>query len=388
MILLVGASVRALTESAASSKIQVTGIDFFGDLDCCGEILTPNKQRSAFSTLGLLKIAQGLKCQGLVYGSGPENHWEALRYWEDQNLLLGNGYNTLVKARNPYLLRETLGQIGVKMPDFFSPNQIPPAGSWLLKPLFRGGGHGIARLPSEEAGIRSVLSQLDDAERYIVQEFQDGIPASMTFLADGKKVLLLGFSYQLIQEDSEKNSFLYTGNIVPMPSPYPSFGEDMAVLASHLTADFGLKGINTLDFILCENGVRVLEINPRWSGSVELIEAWLGRSLFLDHIKACGGELPQAAEWEGLLSACSSRFFGKKILYANTSFTIRNYEEGWQSLYEYGLRDIPRPGGLTMKGEPICTVLADGSSKEECMSALEKKAHWAREFYEQMKKDE
>ena len=388
MLLLIGASVRDLTESAAESGLQFTGIDFFGDLDCRGKVITPDISSDLEpTTQGLLKIARGIECRGLVYGSGPENHRHALRYWEKRGLLLGNGYDSLVQARNPYLLREVLRKINVNMPRFYSPDQAPLSGSWLLKPLSGGSGTGIVRLPPKEAGIRGVLSRLHKPSRYIVQEYQDGIPASITFLADGSSALPVGSSYQIIQERNGKHPFRYIGNIVPLPAPSPGFWNDMAGIASHLTAAFGLRGLNTLDFILCGSGIRVLELNPRWSGSVELIEAWLARRLFLDHVRACGGELPMGAKWEEIVSARPLRFYGKKILYSDTSFTVQDYREGWQPLYQYGIRDIPRPGSPVQEDEPICTVLADGTSKEACMSKLEEKARLVRGFYEQKGKE-
>jgi len=371
-----------MIESAVESGLEVTGVDFFGDMDCRGEVKTPSAD-SEPRTLDLLKIAQEIECSecsGLVYGSGIENYGYALEYWQDKDLLLGNGPETLLKVRNPFILRDVLAQIGMEMPEFHSSDWIPTEGSWLLKPLFKGGGYGIFELPSIEADIRSVLNQLDKPERYVIQEKLDGVPASITFLADGAKALLVGSSYQLIHEQTREELFQYMGNIVPLTAPYLDFWKDMDKLANHLSAAFGLKGLNTLDFILCD-GVKILELNPRWSGSVEMIEAWLGRRLLIEHIKACKGELPDKAEWER--SVRSQRFYGKKIIFADVSFTVRDDAEDWQRLYQYGIRDIPWPKSSIKKGEPICTVLADGTSKDECLLKLSEKAKQVRDFYEQ-----
>ena len=382
LLLLVGASVRDMTESASGSGIRSTGIDFFGDLDCRGKILTPSDDFDLEpTTLCLLKIAKEIECQGFVYGSGPENHRAALRYWEEKGLLLGNGTETLAHARDPYILRKVLKEIDIKMPEFHSPDRIPTDGFRLLKPLFGGGGHGIVRLPEEEAAIRGILSELDEPERYIIQKEQDGIPASITFLADGHNARLVGSSYQIIQKRSGRNPFRYIGNIVPLIAPNNTFWNDMKRMASHLTAAFGLKGLNTLDFVLCDD-LLVLELNPRWSGSVELIEAWLGRRLLPDHIRACKGELPERDYREDMLSVRPRCFYGKQIIYADTSFTVRNYEEDWQPIYKSGIRDIPKPGCQIRKDNPVCTVLAEGATKKECVLNLQEKTRRVREFYE------
>jgi len=381
LIILAGASVRPITHSAAQSGFETLAIDFFGDLDCCGEVVTPHDHGLPPSTGSLLEIARGIDCSGLIYGAGPENHGPALQHWEERGLLLGNGPSTLAHARDPYLLRETLGQIGVEMPEFHSAEKPLVPGNRLLKPLFRGGGHGIIKLPECTTKARRVLSKLERPERYIVQEQLEGTPGSVTFLADGRRALVVGTSAQLTQ--GERSSFSYLGNIVPLPQPYPAFWGGMAKIASHLTAAFGLKGLGTLDFILAPSSVMVLELNPRWSGSVELIESWLGQSLFQAHLEACAGKLPDPAKWEKMISERPVRFYSKKIIYARTSFIVRNYYGGWQPLYDRGIRDIPKPGCQTREGEPICTVLAQGASEEECYFLLNKKETWVRKFYEQ-----
>ena len=386
MYIVAGVSIRDLSESAAESGVEVTGVDFFRDMDCRGKVITPSLEPDSKPwTLDLLKTAQEIECSecsGLVYGSGIENYGDALQYWQDKDLLLGNGQDVLLKVRNPFILRDVLAQIGMEMPEFHSSDWIPTEGSWLLKPLFKGGGYGILKLPSEEAAIRDILSQLDKPERYVVQEKLDGVPASITFLANGSKALLVGSSYQLINKQTREESYQYMGNIVPLMAPYQSFWKDMDKLANHLTAAFGLKGLNTLDFILSDR-VKILELNPRWSGSVEMIEAWLGRRLFLDHIKACKGKLPNKAEWERFIRP--QKFYGKKIIFADVSFTVRDDAGDWKRIHQYGIRDIPWPKSTIKKGEPVCTVLAKGSTKNECMLKLAKKAHQVREFYEQKK---
>jgi predicted ATP-grasp superfamily ATP-dependent carboligase len=87
--------------------------------------------------------------------------------------------------------------------------------------------------------------------------------------------------------------FYYKGNIVPLEigesMDYEHLISKINDLAGCLTLCFGLKGVNTVDFILNSEGVWVLEVNPRWSASVELIERYLGKSLFDEHLRACAG---------------------------------------------------------------------------------------------------
>ena len=378
MLLLVGASVRALLESAVESGFHAMGIDFFGDTDNQGEVVTPyDGYGLSPNTMNLLTIARDYECSGLVYGAGPENHGQALNFWEERGLLLGNGCEALASVRNPYLLRDVLENAGFKMPNFFGTDEfqaVKPQGSWLLKPVFRGGGHGIIKL-SEGGEPEKVISLLKEPERYIVQENVDGVPASMTFLSDGASALTVGFSRQLISEGGEDDPFRYDGNIVPFADPGSDLWNKMTCLSSVLTKSFGLRGINTLDFILSRGGVWVLELNPRWSGSSEVIEAWLGKRLFREHVNACKGELPDSAEWEEMLGKLPKGYFAKKILYSDDSYNAKNFGEEWKSLFAKGIRDIPRPGFFIRAGDPICTVLGDGASIDECMQDINSKTH-------------
>ena len=52
--------------------------------------------------------------------------------------------------------------------------------------------------------------------------------------------------------------------------------------AQALTRAFGLRGINGIDFISRNGEAVVIEVNPRWTAAVELVERALGVSLFAD----------------------------------------------------------------------------------------------------------
>lgn len=394
MILLIGVSTRALMESAAQSGRQIRGLDFFGDWDTkqLGNSLgLTNNFGLKPSVKVLLEAARLIPCEALVYGSGPENHPEGLAYWEERGLLYGNGVSVLKKVRNPWLVRQCLEQTEVRMPEFFSVKQWKRnlnGKKWLLKPLHRGGGHGIIELPEKEEAVSALFLKLKNAERYIVEEYIEGIPASATFLANGREAVLLGTSRQLIGNKSLEKPFLYMGNIVPffMP-PYfdrQIFNKKLTGAVTQLTAAFQLKGVNTLDFIVNARGIFVLELNPRWSGSVELIENYLGERIFERHLSACRG-----LALDSVKEALDTRpeYWGKTLVYADFPFTVIKHEDkALRFLYENGARDIPCAGTRIDKGQPICTVLAKADSEKECYLSMKAKADWVIRFLGQKDK--
>ena len=394
MILLVGASVRALMESAVESGYEAMGIDFFGDVDARwqGKTISLSEDYGLKPTVKhVLKVARTISCDGLVYTSGPENTPKELRYWERKGLLRGNGPSTLTKVRNPWELRRSLGQIGAKMPRFCSVRQWKhheDGKRWLLKPLHRGGGHGIVELSEKKEDILDLVSSLSQPARFIIEEYIDGIPGSVTFLANGRKAVVLGTSRQLIGRGGRIRPFLYEGNIVPLDiqkvmNPM-AFEKQVIKTSEHLTNVFTLKGINTLDFIVNREGIWILELNPRWSSSVELIERSLGKRLFACHLAACEGmELTQIMEQCKTLPN-TFNFWGKRIVYAPAPSVIeKRTMKQLQFLYEQGVRDIPLAGTKIERGEPLCTVLAGGVTDQDCNMRLKTKIDWVQQFFGQ-----
>ena len=399
MFLLIGVSVRALMESAGESGYQVQGIDFFADADSCRF----GKTRSLRNDFGLapsvallLEVAQNLPCEGLVYASGPENHSAGLKFWEERGLLFGNKVSVLDQVRDPWKLQQALAEIEVAMPEFHRVKDWDPDTQgkiMLLKPLDGGGGRGVRVLPQEKNTVQRLISGLQEPSRYIIQEYISGFPASATFLADGRRTEVLGTSRQLTVRQGA-NNFIYAGNIVPFDTSLISgtldvFEERLWRICSHLSTVFRLRGINTLDFVINSKGIWVLELNPRWSASVELIERWRGERLFAKHLAACGARkrsLPLEGDESRLNQNQPPGFWGKRIVYAKSSFQV-GCGLDLAYLYEQGVRDIPLAGTEIERGEPICTVLntAAAASDAACLKKLRLKAGWVRRFFGDVK---
>ena len=371
MILVVGVSVRAMLQSAVAAGIEVRGIDYFGDADGHSAALAEDYGRDC-SLQNLLAAAADHECTALVYGSGPENTPALLEPWQARGLLCGNSPESLRRARDPWKLAAAAAEIGEKMPPFMSvTDAIRAEGTdWLLKPTFRGSGHGIRFWPNEEAARRRVAASLRDPARHIVERRIDGTPASMTFLANGRQAIVVGSSRQLLLDTDAATPFGYGGNIAPLAGA-ERWQARFDRLAAHLTARFELLGLNTVDLIVRDGELWLLELNPRWSASVELLEMLRGESLFPAHLAACQrrelilSPRPLAADrFAGKLIVCSERrlMAGEAVPY------------DWQDLYAQGFRDIPRPGAEIAEGGPFCTALAEAGSDALCEQALLAKA--------------
>jgi predicted ATP-grasp superfamily ATP-dependent carboligase len=134
--------------------------------------------------------------------------------------------------------------------------------------------------------------------------------------------------------------------------------------AQALTRGFGLRGINGIDFIARNGTAVVIEVNPRWTAAVELVERSLGLSLFAAHAAAVEGSLPQ-------LPRSGEGVFGKAVVFAPSDCVVP-VTDSW--LADTTLADVPSSGTAMPRGAPICTVFASAASGGCCYDALRARA--------------
>jgi hypothetical protein len=366
-ILITGVSARALAESAcrAGWAERIVTVDHFGDWDLkrsCENYSLRRDAGSRYSVARLLHACRRFKWDGVIYTANLENYPDAVRRLAAAGHLLGNSPLALAEVRNPHRFLECLQRAGVPVPR--TPTSSQDRGvtrAVLEKPRRGGGGQGIVVLSSRARRRR---------ETYL-QEYVPGIPCSVAFVADGRRATLLGVSQQLIGDAAfGARGFQYCGSLLGKglvgPSGFDGLVGRLEEIVRHLTSAFHLVGVNGMDFILKDDEIYPLEVNPRYTASMELIEMAYGLNIFSIHLAACQGTLP-AFDLRAAPDVC----VGKAILFAERT-AIAPATEGW---WDRGIRDIPFPGERIRAGGPICTLLVHGSSFEDCYRALQKKAH-------------
>lgn len=360
-VLIAGVSTRALAESAARAGYRVTAVDAFGDADlrAVAEVTAFSRDGGAPFTPG--RAAEAARASGAAlaaYVSNFENYPEAVAAFSRGRRLLGNAPAVLQQVRNPLLLMRTLAARGFAVPATRASPPPPKLDGrrWLLKPRRSGGGHGTSPWHAGQAVSR----------RAYLQERIAGVPGSVAFVADGRRAVVLGLSRQLVGERAfGARGFRYSGSLLAASGP-PLFErqaelfERAIVLAAAVTESFGLVGLNGIDFI-ARNGVPVpIEVNPRYSASMELVERAAGASLFALHVEACAGRLTAAPR-------LAAGVFGKAIVYARQDVLVDDPAR-W---IDAALADVPHAGERIRRGHPICTVLAAGVDGARCRQALE-----------------
>lgn len=363
-VLIAGVTTRAIAVSAARAGYQVTAVDAFGDLDlrAVAEVITLGSTPGArFDPLAAAIAGERVPAGLVAYTSNLENHPKAVERLAHGRRLLGNPPAVLTRVRNPIALSRLLRRRGFAAPATRATPPINPGvARWLLKPRRSGGGHRVGPWRHERSVPRSSY----------LQERIAGIPGSVIFAANGDGAVVLGLSRQLVGDSRfGAQGFRYCGSVIGSRATpvFPRQGEILetaAALAVEVTREFGLVGLNGIDFIAREGVPYPIEVNPRYSASMELLERIHGLSLFEIHVRACRGTLPSELE-------IHSGIEGKAIVFARRNLILGNTET-W--IGRQSLADVPHPGERIPYGRPICTVFARGSDQATCLRRLVREA--------------
>lgn len=372
-ILLVGLSSRAMAESAVGAGYRCTAIDYFGDLDRCQIVRGVSLKRDLavpWSMAGVLRAARKVTANRVAFGSNLENHPGAVSRLSRERHLLGSGPASLRGVRDPARLREALRRAGVRMPMTLGPDatrRADPGTAWIRKRRRSGGGARIAPWQPGQP-VR---------EDEVVQALVEGTPASAACVGNGRAGWVLGVTRQLIGDPAfGVRGYRYCGSIWPLTDDLgerESVRAEAARAADVIASAFRLKGVFGIDFIARAGGIEVLEVNPRFTASMELIERARGIRIFDVHARSClEGRSPDPPSSTGVRpSEGASAAHGKAILFARSDLRLGDTEP-WGSR---GIRDVPWPGDRIRRGAPICTLFARAPSPEACEALLRARAH-------------
>ena len=363
-VLIAGVTTRPFAVSAARAGYRVTAIDAFGDVDLravAEVILAPSNPGRRNGTTAAVAAGALVKAELAAYTSSFENYPRAVTSLSVGRRLLGNTPVTLARVRDPIELMNVLRRNGLVAPETRSrlPEGNPWDGPWLLKPRRSGGGHGIRRWFPGIPVPRSM---------YLQQRIA-GTPGSISFVADGTAAVVLGFSRQLVGDPHVgAQRYRYCGSILGNRQAHlfrqqEKLLERASEVATVVTREFQLVGLNGIDFIARQGVPFPIEVNPRFSSSMELIERAHGVSMFEVHAQACQGVLPKAPP-------ANLRVEGKAIVFARRATTVR--EISWAD--QKWVADVPHPGEAIQQGRPICTVFAAARHPEACRRLLRRRA--------------
>lgn len=212
----------------------------------------------------------------------------------------------------------------------------------VLKPV-RGGGGRRNVLVEKEMDIPDLEGE------FLLQEYVQGLPVSASCLSTGRDAVGISTSTQILgSRFLNQTGFAYCGNMVPLERG----GEDIIGFTEEIARKFQVVGWTGVDFVLSKNGPVFMELNPRFQGTFDCVEAAYGINLVEAHLAACQGDLPERPR----AKRCSVRmtYFSKnRAIVKDTS----------QMVY-----DVPVQGVVIEAREPITTVVCSAPEMRETVT--------------------
>ncbi|MGE3808165.1 MAG: ATP-grasp domain-containing protein [Gemmataceae bacterium] len=375
-LLILGGSTRAAACSALRAGMQPWCAGYFADADlaerCPARCVTGKDYPH-----GLLAALDEAPEAPWLYTGALENRPPLIRQLAKRRPLWGIDGQALAKTRAPLVWSRMLRDAGLPAPAVsLRATDLDAQRDWMIKPLKSGGGARVRRFKGKPAG-----------RGMFYQEYIAGELCSSLYVGDGHGASLLGSTRQLVGIDwLHGPGFKYCGSIGPLTLDSGA-QRTLEQMGNVLAAGCGLRGIFGIDFVLRQGVPWPIEINPRYTASVEVLEHALGIAVLALQRAVCKNGLRLESAGQSINHARQGRskepeyIVGKAILYA--ALPVVFPEDGpWRQvvdrvppvehLAEYA--DIPHAGESIFPARPILTCFAKGSTHAEVMQALEERA--------------
>jgi hypothetical protein len=339
--LVVGFNTRYIVCSGARAGYEMHAADDFDDVDLC---------RCAESIVPLENWRERLKSlhpDAVVLASG----FERVRVRGVK--VLNNSHTTMKKVTNKVWLAEKLDSLGIPHPEVYDSRIKYPA---IAKPVFGAGGYRNFLVESKKD-----LVSPNFRKDFFIQQFIRGRVASVSLISTREEVKSVAVNESLSgrRELGQQTRFGYCGNITPFVTKH---SKKMCEIAERIIRDLHLIGSNGIDFILAKEGIYVIDVNPRFQGSLDTVEAATGINLFDAHVNAFDGILIEAKT--------PKKFAARLIVFAEREVSVK------KNLDKNGIADVPRVGKAIKKGDPIATAIGAGKYRKDALaSAREKVEH-------------
>ena len=354
-IIVVAYSARSLAASAARAGFAPLSIDVFGDDDMREMSFASVKLNGGLAdgltggkVMGAVETLIGLHDPvGLVYGAGFEHQPETVAAIASKIRVFGNDDKTLKRAKDPVALARVCEANGVRHPQVvFAPPDEPDL--WLTK---RRGGAGGAHIAAAHGGRGA------SPDSYF-QRRVAGKSISALFLASKKRAEIIGLSVQW-NAPTPVSPFRYGGAAGPVDIGGAQ-AEKIARSVAAIASEFNLVGLGSADFLVSDDAVWLIEVNPRPGATLDVFES-NESPLFARHVGACEGRLAPTSP--------NLAFKAAEIVYAPCDI-VAPERRSWP---DWAVDRSP-PGTRFSGGDPVCTVLGSGATVDLARACASERA--------------
>jgi predicted ATP-grasp superfamily ATP-dependent carboligase len=293
---------------------------------------------------------------GWVVGSGFEGQPGWLEAGDRLLPLLGTAGTDVRRLRDPRTFFDFMRASGIAHPPTrFAAPDTPDR--WLQK---NGGGCGgwQVRRVADGAPVAPARGRLGA----LYWQLERAGPAmSATFVANGEDAVVLGFNRQHVQAIGER-PFAFAGVVGPVV-PSEAMQHSISDAVRRLAAQFRVRGLGSLDFVLHGDTAEVIELNPRPPASLALYPRVGAAGPLQAHWRAClQGVLPPAPAPTDVVRGVEFVFAPRALrLDAAAAELIAQWP---------GAHDLPQAGGAFMPGDPLCSLSASGTDAVQVQAAL------------------
>ena len=289
----------------------------------------------------------------MVLGAGCEQYADRIQQVKGW-ALCSSDLTCLSSINHPKEFFESLKKLDIFFPEVcFS--DVPSTNDWLFKRSSTCGGIGISReKPSNQKGTGG----------YWQRELK-GQSLSVLCISDGQDHKIIGINQQFSHSCFEGLPYLYEGALANALISEKNRIKISSYIEKFISC-FNIIGVFSMDMIVDENNVFVLEINPRISASYELYERLNpGLNLVDAHIRVCEGERLSNIQISNLnVSHC-----GYLIIFAESNLVVP-MSINWPSW----VKDRPESNRRISVGNPVCSVYVESKENaNQICNHLEKK---------------
>ena len=370
-LVIVGASTRAAAWSAIRAGRRPVCADLFADRDllavAAAVAVEDYPQGLVDAVEDLLSSEPEASCPA-VYTGAMENHLEVVAALADRGPLLGIPPASLRLVGDPGWIAQLCGDHNLSCPAIRPADDPPPRDhQWLVRHPHSAGGSGVSKwnatAPPPGPGA-------------VFQERIRGRSAAALCLGTGSSARVLGVTEQLVGRAwLSASRWAWCGSIGPLELP-PALNDQVAQLADAVAGRAGLVGLFGIDLVLDGRRAWTIEINPRYTGSAEVIEMSTGQSLIGLHLEAFG---ESSSSPPIVATGTGSAVHAKAVLFAGEDIEVTHLPPG-DSIWS--VADIPHPGTVIPEGRPICSILANGETVDGCRDILKRAS---KKVYQAMK---